>query len=191
MTTRARKVLEDCKIAYRELLETLEGKRGTQGRKEFVQRISKGLDSEELQSERRIRWVTVLVLLSSVEDALEKDKREFTGKCEIVDEAISDLENEIIYSDFIKEQRNNIVHQYEFAVGEVKISTAEFTIPFLSRDGEEFTFRMPTGISYPITHGTYSGRDQTEIVSEAISFWDKFLTKVEKKIQAAARLKNS
>lgn len=181
MTTQARRVLEDCKFALDELRQALEGGRGRAAREEW-NRARRDPDSE-LARTRRVRWVALLTLLRAVGHVLAKvDKEHADPQMQAaIDEAWDQLRElkPAIFWQFIERERNAVVKEYEFAVGEVVLHLGE---------GRELEFwpgrpiTLPTEItpSYPILSGYFEGQEQADVAAIAIKFWEDYLDTIDR-----------
>ena len=160
MTAAARKVLEDCIGATQDL------RYGVQG------------------GEWRRRWITAVVLLRTVGHVLEKvDAATNSHLGQIINSKWEELKSNkpepIIFWEFIDQERNNILKEYQIGAGQgvtvrpggikININTGETTF------GES----QPTLYHYPINSGPFNGRDQKEVLEEAIQWWDNYLTTIE------------
>jgi hypothetical protein len=165
MTTRARLVLEDCRLAL-QLLE----------------------DETDLRR-WRLHWVAAVTLLRAVGHVLEK----VDGTAQAVKSASraaftrwkSDAPEHEIFREFIERERNTILKEYEFNLhpGE----EVEVAIPVrLQRvsDGaivEAATiFPLDNNIYRPLMDGFREGDDARDVLSDAITWWDEQLTLIEK-----------
>jgi hypothetical protein len=77
-----------------------------------------------------------------------------------------------IFWKFILNERNNVVKEYRFAAGQ------DVTV---SLGGD------PTIYAYPMKHGYFAGRDQREVIAEAIRFWGAHLDRVDARIGSPSR----
>lgn len=119
-------------------------------------------------------WVAGITLLSTVLDAIKNvdSKRNayikasnnelFKEVKEFKDE--EDIEGRhTIFWKFIREYRNNLVHQLE-------LGATNFTTEVIEGQKVEF---------FILTHGVYSGRDQREVFLEAMKWLEWYLDEVE------------
>ena len=160
----ARTVLEDCRTA----LATIHDVQG---------------------SDWRWRWVAVVALLRSVGLVLYGTDREQGDDVwkQVIDKAWSQSKPPI-FRDFIEEDRNNIIHEYRFRAGQsvrvfASAVTARFgigTVPDASPDPVPPP-RSPE-YGYPITEGPYKGRDQHDVATEAIAWWEQYLDAIEAEV---------
>jgi hypothetical protein len=165
MTTRARLVLEDCRLAL-QLLE----------------------DETDLRR-WRLHWVAAIALIRAVGHVLDK----VDGKSPAVRAAAraayarwtGDVPEHEIFREFIERERNIILKEYDFNLhpGE----QVEITIPVELRrvsDGAlvEAAGIFPIGdnIYRPLLGGFREGDDARDVLSDAITWWDEQLAAVEK-----------
>ena len=164
MTTRARVVLDDCRLVL-ELLEV------------------------ETDLRRwRIHWVSAVTLIRAVGHVLEK----VDGKSSAVRSASraafaawkTEPEHEM-FREFIEKERNTILKEYEFNLHpgeEVEVAFVS-TLQRVS-DGAlvEAAEVFPIGhnIYRPLLDGFREGDDARDVLSEAIDWWEKELTAIER-----------
>ena len=153
MTTSARKVLEDCKFASDELIDALKGGHGRAARKEWLDAVSD--PDSKLSRRRRVRWVAVMSLLRAVGHTLKKvdaERSDLRMKCAI-DQAWIELKKSEpqpeIFWKFIHAERNAVLKEYEFAVGEVDIYMGR-TVEVKWWDNRTLTLPAEVRPSYPI-----------------------------------------
>jgi hypothetical protein len=77
-----------------------------------------------------------------------------------------------IFWQFIEGERNNILKEYRFAAGQ------DVTV---SLGGD------PTTYAYPMKQGCFVGRDQREVIDEAIMFWEAHLKRVDARVHELER----
>ena len=152
MVTVARKVLADCKAAH-ELLEM------------------------ECDAARfRLMWVAGVALLRTVGHVLEKVDSRRDPKTAVAARAAwerwkADKEANAIFWEFIEEERNNILKEYEF--GFLSGPIGVLVTPghdLLSLDGNLFC---------PLAEGRFSGEDCRDVLAEGIKWWEKELRQIE------------
>jgi hypothetical protein len=163
----ARAVLDDCRSALLELRENPQGVRW------------------------RLRWCAVLTLLRAVGHVL----RNVDGSSEAIapefreeakrwwDEMQRTKPKPLIFWKFIEKDRNALLKEYQFS--------AEQGV----RAGGAVYGRMPYGAApygslmmvptYLMKDGPFSGRDQRDVVEEAIAWWDKQLGEIALRAAAA------
>jgi hypothetical protein len=143
VTATARKILADCETAH-ELLET---------------------ESDAVRF--RLLWVSGVALLCSVGHKLQKvDSRRDPQAKEAIEEAWkrwkSDREAHAIFWEFIEEERNNILKEYEFGFlsGPIEI----LVVP-----GNEL-FTLDEELFCPIASGRFAGQDARNVLAEGIEW---------------------
>lgn len=160
MTARAREVLEDCKIALNEIQDGITGR------------------------EWRVRWVAAVALLRAVGHVLDKvDAPGDPLLRRLVDDAWRRLEeskpNPAVFWQFIEEERNHILKEYRIGAGQgvtIRLGTAHLDL----QSGEQWSEPgLPTLYHYTVNSGPYEGRDQREVLQEAIDWWDAYLGRIE------------
>lgn len=163
MTLAARKVLEDCKGALDDLKDCIQG------------------------SLWRRRWITAVVLLRTVGYALKTVDSTSSPKHKAIIEKEWALNNKSnpesqIFWKFIEVERNNIIHEYQInAVQNTTIRTG--TAHWNLKTGDQYSDPpLPTLYYYTISSGPYKGRDQRELVKEAIEWWEKYLDNIDRQV---------
>lgn len=168
MTAKARKVLEDCRVAL-QLLE------------------------EETDLQRwRIHWVAALALVRAVGHVLDK----VDGADPALSRAAraahqkwkgDSIEHEI-FRKFIERERNIILKEYQFNVhpleeGQVLVQTQVQRVS----DGQlgELSGVFPIGdnIYRPLLDSYREGDDARDVYAEAIDWWESELTAIERSLQ--------
>jgi hypothetical protein len=124
----------------------------------------------------RRRWVTVIALLRIVGHVLKRvDAPTNPALRAAVDQAWRELNRskpvpQILWG-FIEEERNNILKEYRIGAGH------DVTV-YVGAD-------RPADYRYVVNAGPYQGRLQTEVVSEAIAWWEGYLDAVDQSAKRA------
>ena len=119
----------------------------------------------------RRRWITAVTLLRTVGNVLENVDRnrsvEIAGAIDTAYESLKNSKpNPAIYWEFIYGFRNQILKQYNINAGQdVNINLGSEPIAVYS---------------YPIINGSFIGRDQREVIREAIEWWEEYLDSIDK-----------
>jgi hypothetical protein len=71
-----------------------------------------------------------------------------------------------IFWDFIEDERNNIVKQYKFSAGQ------DATVYLASTHSPAYQYDVKTG--------TFAGRDQRDLLREAILWWEGYLDAIDR-----------
>ena len=170
MMIKAKKVLDDCRLALAEL-ETA---------------ISSG--SKELA---RIRWFTCLVLLRAVGHVLDKVDLVFLNseKKTKSDAIFAQMKRESIFDDFIEKERNLIVKEYTSLVDAVE---KEKTFNLVTEGGDRIVTEdgdlvIISSFEECIEKidGFSKGSSPCQIISNAIEWWEGILGKYEREIFGA------
>ena len=157
MTNKARIVLEDCKGALSDFKDGLQG------------------------AEWRRHWILCVTLLRAVGHVLDKVDKKTNPKLKIIiDQEYEKLKKSKpdppIYWKFIDSERNSLLKLYETSAGQ------GVTIKL----GEPGTLEPPeTEYYYVINFGRFKGRDQRDVIQEAISWWEEYLNNIDRKLQQA------
>lgn len=152
MATIARKVLADCKTAH-------------------------GLLEAESDAARfRVVWVSGVALLRSVGHVLRKvDSRQDPRTAVAVGAAWerwkADKETNAIFWEFIEEERNNILKEYEFGFLSGPLDV------LITPSDERFV--LDGNLFCPIADGRFTGEDCRDILAEGIEWWEKELYEIE------------
>ena len=150
----ARDVLEDCEKA----LEMLQ---------------------EEIPSDEfRVIWVAAIAQVRAIGHVLHKVDGERNPKLKkIIEEAFNDWkknkEDNAIFWDFIENERNSVLKQYEFGFlfGPIGVITP----------ADQEIVELNEGLFCPILEGRYEGEDCRDILAEAIKWWKNQLNIIEDK----------
>lgn len=152
MTATARKVLADCKTAHN-LLE-----------------------AESDTARFRVLWVSGVALLRSVGHVLQKvdSKRDpqIAGAVVAAWERWKvDREANAVFWEFIEEERNNILKEYEFGFlsGPVNV--------LVTPSDEIFT--LDDSLLCPVADGRFAGEDCRDILAEGIAWWERELSAID------------
>ena len=118
----------------------------------------------------RRRWVTAVVLLRTVGYVLAEIDVNISPKYKLAIEAAwarlkKSKSTAPIFWEFIDAERHNIIHQYEVGAGQ------GITV-YLGQN-------KPVENHYLVNTGPFAGRDQREILREAIAWWEKYLDSIE------------
>jgi hypothetical protein len=160
MLTAARRVLLDCRVAY-ELLE---------------------LESDDARF--RVLWVGAVALLRSVGHVLQKvDARQGQAYEEAINRAWqrwkTDREGNAIFWNFIEQERNNVLKQYD-------IGLLEEPIDLVEQPGKVH-HRLGDNLFRPIAEGRFAGEDGRDLVEQAISWWESQLCVIESQTESTRR----
>lgn len=146
----ARKVLSDC----RHVLEMLQ--------------------EESRPASFRVLWVAGIALARAVGHVLQKvDSKQDSAVRAAVGKAYASWKAEkssnAIFWDFIEEERNQVLKQYEvgFFAGPIDIVA----------DGQLHT--LDDHLFCPLTYGPFAGEDCRDILEQAIEWWDQQLAAIE------------
>jgi hypothetical protein len=146
MTVAAREVLEDCRAAAAEIGNCVQGRAW------------------------RCRWVAAVVLLRTVGYVLATvDSKRNSKLKQAIDSAWARTQaskpEPSMFWQFIDEERNNIIHEYEVGAGQ-----GATVYPGTQARVEHH---------YVINTGIFAGRDQREVLGEAIAWWAQYLDAID------------
>jgi hypothetical protein len=160
MTTRARAALADCELA----LSDFSASAGT--------------------SNVQTRWVALITLLRIVLDVLEKvDGKASAPARQRIHAARKQLfENKPeprIFHDFIEDERNDTVHQYEIGAA-VNITIRLGSVWMNVNTGEGGSSPSgPATYDFVMRDGAYEGQDPRVVARKAIEFWRTYLDAID------------
>ncbi len=153
MTTAARVVLEDCRGALADFASDLQGGRW------------------------RRHWILCVTLLRAVGHILDKvDTKTDQDLKRIINNEWTLLKKEKrphIFHDFIDEERNTVLKQYEMRAGQGVI----IYVKAVSPEPDPTPPYIET--THTITDGPYKGKNQRELIQEAIDFWQQYLGRID------------
>lgn len=159
MTTAAREVLADCEIAL-EMLEEVEDLRRW-----------------------RVLWAGSVALLRAVGHVLNKIDGADPSIGRAVDQRYrywkSEPQTNAIFWNFIEEERNNVLKEYQFGV------SLENEIPLLVLPDTPDTgvgigiFQLGENLYRPVLNGHGAGEDARDVYREALNWWQRELNVIE------------
>ena len=171
MTLLARKALSDCRLALR-LLE-----------------------DEAQEDVWRVHWAGALALVGVINDILERHKKTSPiGKVyrKKFDEwKIKADPSHSIFRDFIKGERNLLLHEYKTNVDvrkEVEIYLVdERPAYFPSNESEQApasseVFMLDQNIFRPMQSGDWRGEDARDVYETALNWWEKQLDEIDAEV---------
>lgn len=162
MTLTARLVLDDCRLALGHL------------------------ENEPDERNWRVHWVAAVTMLRIVGHVLDKvDGREnaqlrLTAR-KLYEKWKTDPEHEI-FREFIDNERNNVLKEYEFGVSEgpIEILLSEETpsgpVPIQVVQISENIYR-------PMQGGVYAGEDGRTLIEDSIEWWERQLSQIEQSLK--------
>ena len=147
----AREVLEDCRGALSDFREGIQG------------------------NQWRRHWILCITLLRMVLHVLKKVDGEEKGDRvlkKIIGDKWNESNKEPIFLNFIDKTRNSILKEYKTMAGQgARAAVYNRNTPHTDK-GES---------TYKINEGYYKGKDQREVIQEAIEWLDQYLTDVEER----------
>lgn len=160
MTSKARDVLEDCKVVVAELRDGIAGR------------------------EWRIRWVTSVALLRAIGHVLRNvDAHTNQLLKSVIEDSWKRLSatkpEPAIFWEFIEDERNNILKEYRLSAGlgiTVRPGTCHINLQTGEQRGDP---GRPTLFDYAMRSGPFAGRDQREVLKQAIEWWESYLEAVD------------
>lgn len=153
MTTQAKKVLNDLKQSYAML------------------------ENEEDYTKFRVLWVAAITLARAVGHILDKvDSKQSILMKTIIDKKWKNLKNNenraenIIFFEFIENERNQILKEYEFGMLSSPIN--------LMIEGKDSVFTLNSCMYMPLQDGKYTGEDCRDVLAEAIIWWENYINEI-------------
>ena len=135
------------------------------------------LQKENSFDQFRIIWVAAIAQIRAVGHVLHKVDGERDPKLKVIIEEIfiewkNNKVNNAIFWDFIENERNSVLKQYEFGFLFGPLGVIAPT--------EEEVMELDEGLFCPILDGRYEGEDCRDILDEAIKWWKIQLNRIEK-----------
>lgn len=164
MTSKAREVLSDCKLAL-ELLE-----------------------QSKTDQMWRVHWFAAIALVRTVGDVLDKVDGANPLYAKAVKEAYrrwkADRETHQIFWQFIKDQRDKLIHEYQSDVHPLDKSSilAQFkAVPIGGGESIDLAevFELDENIYRPMLEGPWVGDDGRDVLQEAIDWWTQQLQEID------------
>lgn len=161
---KAREVFRDCQYAKERLQQAIEQHR---------------LDDAKMY------WFAALAMLRAIGHVLHNVDAEERGDAfRVALEGHFKLwKHEPIFTDFIEQERNNILKEYKSSLSE-QVTTEEFLLATESGDILTTESGVPLGGTTTVTtlvkgRGAYSGISPAEILTKALAWWEKELNELE------------
>lgn len=156
-----------------------------------VEVVRDKLEDEVGWIEWRLYWVTAVVLIRAVGHVLVKvDGRAAPVVRDVANELHkkwkSTDERDAIFRDFIEQERNSILKEYEFGMSEGPVPVSAKMQNSLTGEFFEQHALIEENIYRPMRSGPYEGEDGRTLLDEAISWWVTQLDWIDK--ESAVRL---
>jgi hypothetical protein len=153
MRLTARQVLADCHVAH-EMME-----------------------AETDHVRLRVQWIGALALLRLVGDVLQKvDAKIYPNIEKMIINQWELQKIEPIFREFIKGARDRAVHEYSHDL----LDRDEIDILIELSNGELFSAGLDKCLFMPLIGGYRSGEDARDIYMEALEWWERQITEIEK-----------
>lgn len=154
MVLRARKVLDDCKHALSLLEDVTE------------------------PDTFRVLWVSGIALARTVGHVLKKidsvnDPEVNKAVAQVYDSWKKDRSGNIIFWEFIEQERNRVLKQYE-------MNFIEGAVDIVANDK---VYTLDECLYCPIADGVFGGEDCRDMIEESIKWWDRQLNHIEQLIE--------
>lgn len=179
MTTSARKVLADCRVALR-LLE-----------------------DETQEDVWRVHWAGALGLIRAVGSVLDKTDGKSILVKRVSDDCYKSWKNKQnseheIFRDFIKKERDFYLHEYETSVDlrkEVTILVASEKPAYLPPNAPNMSkiaateFKLDQNIFRPLADGPWAGEDVRDVYEMALDWWQEQLDSIDEQVAREQKLR--
>ena len=147
-----------------------------------VELVRDRLEDEEDEREWRLDWALAVVLLRTVGDVLHKVDGALNPAVLQAANALyrtwsEGAENQI-FREFIKKERDSIVHEYRSTMSEGPIIVLNVAAA-LSKYPMSVENLLDDNLFRPMMDGPYAGQDGRDLVDEAIRWWRIQLDKVD------------
>jgi hypothetical protein len=143
--------------------------------------VAKLLEDHDDDTIFRINWVAFCALMRTIGHVLDKvDGAQSAHRREVVDrrwvEWKSHRDQHSIFWEFIEDERNAILKEYEFGYqqGDVWVGVE-------GPDGYE-THRLDAGVYRPMLSDRFVGEDARDIAQEALQWWRHELSVIEREL---------
>lgn len=140
------------------------------------------LEDETDDREWWLAWVLVVVLLRTVGDVLHKVDGAHDPQLKAVSKELYhswDVGQEnAIFRDFIKLERDALVHQYFSNMTEGSVAVAVISAEAESGDSHW----LSENLYRPMSGGIYEGEDGRDVLDSAIAWWERQLAEIERRM---------
>jgi hypothetical protein len=145
---------------------------------------------ERLEDERddrawRLDWALAVVLLRTVGDVLDKVDGENDPRVKAVAGELYRSwrhgDDNAIFRDFIKAERDSIVHEYRTAMSEGPIAIVALHKALSKNPPADLTDLLEENLFRPLEYGPYAGEDGRDIVDQAVAWWEIQLDEIDHK----------
>jgi hypothetical protein len=141
-----------------------------------VRQLREKLENEKGWVEWRLYWILAVTLLRAVGHVLDKVDAKESIKLRTVTRKHylrwknADVEEHAIFRDFIDQERNSILKEYEFGMSEGPIP---LVATLANGDSEVSQVRalIAENIYRPMWGGPYEGEDGRTLIDDAIDWW--------------------
>lgn len=143
------------------------------------------LEDERDEREWRLDWALAVVLLRIVGDVLHKvdgaaDPRVGEVSRELY-HSWSEGQDNAIFRDFIKRERDSIVHEYKSAMSEGPIAIVSVATA-LSKGASCSEDLLEDNLYRPMDLGKFAGEDGRDLIDDALEWWRVQLDEVDRRV---------
>lgn len=157
-----------------------------------LQAVRDKLEDEAGSVEWRLYWITAVVLARAVGHVLAKVD---AAAVPVVREVANELHREwkgpaaehAIFRDFIEQERNSILKEYEFGMSEGPVPVSVTLAHPETGEQVQSGALIEENVYRPMWSGPYEGEDGRTLLDEAIAWWGVQLDRVDG--EAARRFK--
>ncbi|WP_108525336.1 hypothetical protein [Pseudomonas sp. GV105] len=153
-----------------------------------VEVVREKLEIETERVEWRLHWVTAIVLIRAVGHVLTKVDGHLAPAVRILANELhqkwkTGRDEDEIFLNFIEQERNNILKEYEFGISEGPVPI----VAVVKNQNTGLLFEqhalIDENIYRPMGGGFYEGEDGRTLLDEAISWWKYQLDWIDKKME--------
>ena len=147
-------------------------------------RLQQAIDQKRLE-DAKLFWFAALAMLRAIGHVLDKVDAKAQGANfrNKLDERFRLWKQDPIFINFIELERNNILKEYESSLSELAATEDGFLLlesgdSLLTESGDNFV--ITTTITNLVKgHGMFSGMAPPDVLSKALTWWDKELSELE------------
>ena len=157
-----------------------------------VGRVIAACEEADDEAEFRVQWFCSVVMLRAVGHVLKyydaRDDAKLEGYLgELLAEWKSDERSTRIFFEFLWTERNSAVKEYEFTD-----YTGNNAVPLVvESDDAVSTFDLDVALYRPFEDGRFGGEDARDLLTEARTWWDEQLARVEAFLSPGSRRRDS
>lgn len=148
--------------------------------------VRQRLEDETDERAWRLDWVLTVVLLRTVGDVVHKVEGAEDPRVQAVAAELyrswSDGEENAIFRNFIKAERDSIVHEYCTAMSDGPIAIVALPAALSDAPPADVSALLEENLFRPMQYGPYGGEDGRDVIDQAISWWDIQLDEIDRRV---------